>query len=92
MAERALIFSYSDCANYFAGTTEEPLGQSSATQLLKNSLGKPQKFPSLYAAQKALAALGYEQGWLVMHSPYDEMLGNETASLTEMPLNLTHTA
>ncbi len=85
-ATRALIFSYSDCRHYFAGTTDEPEGMSNAATFLKTADGKLRKFPSLYSAQNALLAMGYTQGWLVMHSPYDEMIGNEPARTCEMPL------
>lgn len=85
---RALIFSYSDCMHYFAGTTQEPQGNSSVVNFLRDGNGKLQKFPSLYRAKVALINLGFTQGWLVMHSPYDEMTGNEPAQKTElfMPL------
>lgn len=84
MTTRALIFSYSDCSHYFAGLTEEPEGLSNNAAMLKNSLGKPQKFPSLYRAKLALKELGHEKAWLVMHSAYDEMIGNEPAQQCEM--------
>ncbi len=86
---RALIFSYSDCAHYLAGTTQEPEGSSSAAQLLRNAEGKVAKFPSLFRAQEALKQLGYSNGWLVMQSPYDEMIGNEAAQKTELPIPFT---
>lgn len=83
---RALIFSYSDCTHYVAGVTQEPEGQSHAAQLLRSDDGKIAKFPSVFRAQQALKALGYERGWLVMLSPYDEMIGNEPAQKAELPM------
>lgn len=88
MTQRALIFSYSDCSNYFAGVTSEPEGSSDLAQLIKTADGKPQKFPSLYRAKVALQQLGHNRAWLVMASPYDEMIGNEVARKCEMPLVL----
>lgn len=88
-AKRALIFSYSDCTHYFAGTTDEPEGQNRHAALLKNPDGKLRKFPSLYRAKLALQQLGYTNAWLVMQSPYDEMIGNEAARACEMPLLLS---
>lgn len=76
-SRRALIFSYSDCSYYFAGTTHEPEGASNATEFLKNTEGKLLKFPSLYRAKLALHQLGHTKAWLVMQSPYDEMIGND---------------
>lgn len=75
-SERALIFSYSDCTDYFVGTTREPEGATNATEFLKNTEGKLLKFPSLYRAKLALHQLGHTKAWLVMQSPYDEMIGN----------------
>jgi hypothetical protein len=86
--QRALIFSYSDCLHYFAGTTAEPEGSNQCATLLKNPDGKLQKFPSLYRAKLALQQLGYTKAWLVMQSPYDEMIGKEAARNCEMPLLL----
>lgn len=83
---RALIFSYSDSIHYFAGITHEPVGQSDAVNFLKDENGKLKKFPSLYRAKKSLLDMGFEKGWLVMHSPYDEMIGNERAQKAELPL------
>ncbi|MFC3114517.1 DUF6482 family protein [Cellvibrio fontiphilus] len=83
---RALIFSYSDCAHYHAGITQEPVGSTEAAQLLRNPEGKVAKFPSLFRAQQALKDLGYTRGWLVMQSPYDEMIGSEPAQKTELAL------
>ena len=83
---RALIFSYSDSLYYFAGTTEESEGNSNAVNYLKGADGKPQKFPSLYRAKQTLLNMGFVKGWLVMHSPYDEMIGNERAQKAELPL------
>ena len=85
-SERALIFSFSDCTHYVAGITQEPEGSSNAAQLLKNTDGKVAKFPSVFRAQQALKQLGYTKGWLVMQSPYDEMIGNEAAQKTELPM------
>lgn len=84
--ERALIFSYSDCAHYLAGITQEPQGLSNAAQLLRNDEGKIAKFPSIFRAQEALKKMGHSHGWLVMYSPYDEMIGNEAAQKTELPM------
>jgi hypothetical protein len=33
------------------------------------------RFPSLFAASRALGRAGLERGWLVHASPYDEMVG-----------------
>lgn len=85
---RALIFSYSDCVHYLAGTTDEPEGQSDLAHLLKDDAGKLRKFPSLYRAQLALKEMGFERCWLVMHSPYDEMIGNDAAQKSELPMPL----
>jgi hypothetical protein len=86
---RALIFSYSDCMYYYAGTTQEPQGNSSAVNFLKDANGKLQKFPSLYRAKLALINFGFAQGWLVMQSPYDEMIGNEPAQKAELFMPFT---
>jgi len=83
---RALIFSYSDSLYYFAGTTEEPLGKSDHVNYLKGDNGELKKFPSLYRAKQSLHEMGFDKGWLVMHSPYDEMIGNEQAQKSELPL------
>ena len=64
---------------YLAGITEETEGQSEAAQLFRDGAGKLRKFPSLYRAQQALKEMGFEHCWLVMHSPYDEIIGNEAA-------------
>lgn len=85
---RALVFSFSDCAQYFVGFTEEPEGQSNHVQLLRDGNGKPQKFPSAYRAQETLKSMGFERAWLVMQSPYDEMIGNDGGLKCEMPLVL----
>jgi len=81
---RALIFSYCDCIHYYAGTTQEPQGCFADVSFLKDANGKLQRFPSLYRAKLALFNLGFAQGWLVMHSPYDEMIGNEPAQKAEL--------
>lgn len=86
---RALIFSYSDCIHYLAGVTDEPEGQSEFAQLLKDTEGQLRKFPSVYQAQLALKEMGFERCWLVMQSPYDEMIGNGAAQKTELPIPLT---
>lgn len=85
---RALIFSYSDCIHYFAGVTNEPEGQSDFARLLKDTEGKLRKFPSLYRAQLALKEMGFNHCWLVMQSPYDEMIGNDVAQKAELPMPL----
>lgn len=85
---RALIFSYSDCVHYLAGITNEPEGQSEFARLLKDEEGRLRKFPSLYRAQLALKKMGFERCWLVMHSPYDEMIGNGAAQKSELPMPL----
>lgn len=36
---------------------------------------KALRFPSLFAASRALGKAGLERGWLVHASPYDEMVG-----------------
>ncbi|HOY21588.1 MAG TPA: DUF6482 family protein [Cellvibrio sp.] len=86
---RALIFSYSDCLYYYAGTTQEPKGCSAAVNFLKDANGKMQKFPSLYRAKLALINLGFAQGWLIMQSAYDEMIGNEPAQKAELFMPFT---
>lgn len=86
---RALIFSYSDCIHYYAGTTQEPQGLSADVSFLKDANGKLQKFQSLYRAKLALINLGFAQGWLVMQSPYDEMIGNEPAQKAELFMPFT---
>lgn len=85
---RALIFSFSDCVHYLAGVTDEPEGQSELARLLKDETGKVRKFQSLYRAQLALKEMGFERCWLVMHSPYDEMIGNGAAQKSELLLPL----
>lgn len=85
---RALIFSYSDCVHYLAGITNEPEGQSEFARFLKDEEGRLRKFPSLYRAQLALKEIGFERCWLVMHSPYDEMIGNGVAQKSELPMPL----
>ena len=85
---RALIFSYSNSLYYYAGSTEEPNGLSSIVSYLRDANGKLQKFQSLYLAKVALINLGFTQGWLVMHSPYDEMIGNEPAQNAELFMSL----
>lgn len=89
---RALIFSYSDCANYFVGTTLEPLGISNTVEYEKDRNGKLRKFPSLYRAKQHLIELGFDRGWLVLQSPYDEMIGNERAQKSELPFLLVKDA
>jgi hypothetical protein len=42
----------------------------------------------LYRAQLALKEMGFERCWLVMHSPYDEMIGNGAVQKTELPMPL----
>lgn len=86
---RALIFSYSDCVHYLAGITTEPEGCSDFAQLLKDDKGKPCKFPSLYRAQLALKAMGFNNCWLVMQSPYDEMIGDKAIQKAELPMPLS---
>lgn len=86
---RALIFSYSDSLYYFAGTTEEPQGQSHCVTFLKDEQGNLKKFPSIYRAKQALIYAGFEYGWLVMHSAYDEMIGNEPARPAELLMPFT---
>ena len=81
---RALIFSYSNSLNYYAGSTEEPKGYSTIVSYLRDANGKLQKFPSLYRAKLALMNVGFTQGWLVMQSPYDEMIGSEPAQKAEL--------
>ena len=83
---RALVFSYSDSLHYFAGTTEDQEGISDAVNYVKDADGKPQKFPSLDRAKRRLIEMGFDKGWLVMLSPYDEMIGNEKAQKSELPL------
>jgi hypothetical protein len=87
---RALIFSYSDSLYYFAGTTEEPQGQSHCVNFFKDEHGKLKKFPSLYRAKQALIHAGFKYGWLVMHSAYDEMIGNEPARNAELFMPFTN--
>lgn len=86
---RGLIFSYSDCVHYLAGVTNEPEGQSDFARLLKDDDGKLRKFPSLYRAQLALKDMGFERCWLVMQSPYDEMIGSGAAQKTELAMPLS---
>jgi Family of unknown function (DUF6482) len=83
---RALIFSFSDVLFYFVGTTVEPIGQSDAVTYLKDQDGRLKKFPSLFRAKQHFSELGFENGWLVMQSPYDEMIGNEAPQKAELPL------
>ena len=83
---RALVFSFSDSLHYFAGTTEEQEGVSDAVSYIKGTDGKPQKFPSHDRAKRTLIDLGFEKGWLVMLSSYDEMIGAEKVQKSELPL------
>ncbi|HRH77928.1 MAG TPA: DUF6482 family protein [Cellvibrionaceae bacterium] len=85
VASRALIFSYSDSLFYFVGTTEEAAGSSDAVRFFKDDYGNLLKFRSLFQAKTYLFNQGYTQGALVMHSAYDEMIGNEPAQKAEMP-------
>ncbi len=39
-----------------------------------------------YGAELALKEMGFERCWLVMQSPYDEMIGNGAAQKTELPM------
>ncbi|RYZ97460.1 MAG: hypothetical protein EOO68_15290 [Moraxellaceae bacterium] len=84
-ATRALVFSYSDAYFYFAGTTIEPIGNYASVEYLKDESGKLIKFPNLFLAKQALFNLGFEKGWLVMYSAYDEMIGNGPAQQAELP-------
>jgi hypothetical protein len=85
MATRALIFSYSDAYFYFAGTTDESVGNYDTVAYLKDDNGKLIKFANLFLAKQALFNMGFEKGWLVMYSAYDEMIGNEPAQKAELP-------
>lgn len=85
-SERAIIFSFSDCTHYLAGTTCEPEGMSEQVKLMRNDEGKVRKFPSAYSAQQALKQVGFSKAWMVMQSPYDEMIGAGAAPKTELPI------
>lgn len=91
-SNRALIFSYSDALFYFAGTTGEPMGSSSEVVFFKAEDGKPKKFSSLFQAKQFMLEMGFEKGWLVMYTAYDEMIGNERAQNAELPIEFTKDA
>jgi len=82
---RALIFSYSDSCVYFVGTTFEPQGESKEVTFFKDEQGNLLKFRNLYQAKAFFARAGFFNGWLVMHSAYDEMVGNEKGQTAELP-------
>lgn len=85
---RALVLSIADCAHYLVGYTDQEEGQCEAIDLVKAEDGRPKKFPSLYQAKRWLVAQGANKAWLVMETPYDEMIGREPAGKSEMPLPL----
>jgi len=89
--QRALIFSYSDSMHYLAGVTHALNGRPEDASLLRDQQGHAIKFPSLISAEEALLSLGFERGWLVMNSPYDEMIGQGMARACEMPIAFTAT-
>lgn len=81
----AIILGYSDALYYFAGTKVQPDDNQESVQFFKNTDGSLMKFRSLYAAKQFLAACGFKQGQLALHSAYDEMIGNEGAQYTQIP-------
>lgn len=72
---RAVVLSFADCSHYLVGYTETPVGMADEIEVVRDEGGKARKFPSLYVAKRWLAEQGAEKAWLVMQTPYDEMVG-----------------
>ncbi len=91
---RAVVLSFADCAHYLVGYTEAPVGWADEIDVVRDERGRAQKFPSLYAAKRWLAQQGADKAWLVMQTPYDEMVGRPEPEegLSEIPLVLVEEA
>ncbi|ROQ18600.1 MULTISPECIES: DUF6482 family protein [Marinimicrobium] len=87
---RAVVMSFADCAHYLVGYTETPVGWADEIEVVRDARGRAEKFPSLYAAKRWLAQHGADKAWLVMQTPYDEMVGRPTPeeTMSEIPLVL----
>ncbi len=83
---RALILSLTDCSHYLAAWGHEAQGEMPDWRVVQGQAGKPKRFPSLLAAKCWWAGQGKKEAWLVMQSPYDEMIGNQGPVLDEMKL------
>lgn len=86
--QRALVVSFADCGVYHVAYTEDPLGHTRDLQMVKGKDNRPLKFTSLYRAKRWWLKRGETKAWLAMQSPYDEMIGTETAGISEIPLPL----
>lgn len=89
LGKRALVISVADCGFYLAGYTEEPEGHSDTLALIRGADNRPKKFASLSQAKHWFVQQGEERAWLVMQTPYDEMIGKESVSSSELPLILS---
>ena len=85
---RALILGYADCASYLVAYTRQPPGASSPLELVHGQGGQPLKFPSLCRAKQWWLEAGESHAWLVLSTPYDEMIGKESLGSDELPLVL----
>lgn len=87
---RAVVLSVADCAYYLVGYTDSPVGQAERIDLVRNDQGRASKFPSVYSVKCWLVNEGAERAWLVMQTPYDEMVGRPEGSsaLAEVFLDL----
>ncbi len=87
---RAVVLSFADCSHYLVGYTASPVGWAEEIDVVRDERGKAQKFPSLYAAKRWLARRGADKAWLVMQTPYDEMVGRPEPEegMSEIPLVL----
>lgn len=88
LIKRALIISVADCGFYLGGYTDGPEGQCESMDLVRDAVGQPKRFASLSQAKQWFEMQGEERAWLAMHTPYDEMIGKESVSTSEMPLAL----
>ena len=85
---RALILGYADCASYLVAHTRQPPGATTPLELVKDQGGQPLKFPSLYRAKQWWLEAGESRAWLVLSTPYDEMIGKDSVGTDELPLVL----
>ncbi len=89
LIKRALVISIADQSFYLGGYTDEPEGQSETIDLVRDTKGRPKRFASLTQAKDWFEQQGAERAWLVMQTPYDEMIGNESLSSSELPMILS---
>lgn len=87
---RAVVMSFAECTHYLVGYTETPVGWADEIDVVREAGGRAKKFPSLYAAKVWLAQQGANKAWLVMQTPYDEMVGRPEPeeAMSEIPLVL----